>query len=71
MTRGVLVDLILTNKHGLVWDVKTGGSLGCSDHEIVDFRILRQRSKAISRITTLDFRRTNFGLFEDLLSGIT
>ena len=38
MRRGVLLDLVLTNKEGLVGDVKAGSSLGCSDHEIVEFR---------------------------------
>jgi len=31
--RGVLLDLVLTNKEELIEDVKIGGSLGCSDHE--------------------------------------
>ncbi|GAB0177486.1 hypothetical protein GRJ2_000213900 [Grus japonensis] len=70
MRRGVLLDLVLKNKEGLVEDVKVGGSLGCSDHEMVEFRILHGRSRAISRITTLDFRRANFGLFKDLLGRI-
>ncbi|GAB0206587.1 hypothetical protein GRJ2_003124300 [Grus japonensis] len=68
--RGVLLDLVLTNKEGLVEDVKVGGSLECSDHEMVELRILHGRSRAISRITTLDFRRANFGLFKDLLGRI-
>ncbi|GAB0182838.1 hypothetical protein GRJ2_000749100 [Grus japonensis] len=68
--RGVLLDLVLTNKEGLVGDVKVGGSLGCSDHEMVEFRILCGRSRAISRITTLDFRRAKFALFKDLLGRI-
>ncbi|RMC19589.1 hypothetical protein DUI87_03148 [Hirundo rustica rustica] len=34
MRRGVLLDLVLTNQEGLVEDVKVGGSLGCSDHEM-------------------------------------
>ena len=38
--RDVLLNLILTNKEGLVEDVRAGGSLGCSDHEMVEFRIL-------------------------------
>ncbi|GAB0179469.1 hypothetical protein GRJ2_000412200 [Grus japonensis] len=38
--RGVLLDLVLTKKGGLVGDVKVGGSLDCSDHEMVEFRIL-------------------------------
>ncbi|GAB0208304.1 mitochondrial enolase superfamily member 1 [Grus japonensis] len=70
MRRGVLLDLVLTNKEGLVGDVKVGDSLGCSDHEMVEFRILRGRSGAESRITTLDFRRANSGLFKDLLGRI-
>ncbi|GAB0207498.1 mitochondrial enolase superfamily member 1 [Grus japonensis] len=68
--RGVLLDLVLTNKEGLVGDVKVGGSLGCSDHETVEFRILHGRSRAMNRIMTLDFRRDNFDLFKDLLGRI-
>ena len=68
--RGVLLDLVLTNKEGLVEDVKAGGRLGCSDHEMVEFRMLYGGSRAMSRITALDFRRVNFGLFKDLLGGI-
>jgi len=66
----MLLDLVLTNKEGQVEDVKAGGSLGCSDHEMVEFRILRGGSRTISRIKTLDFRRANFGLFKELLGGI-
>jgi len=68
--KGALLDLVLTNKEGLVEDVKVGGRLGCSDHEMVEFRILRGGSRAISRIKTLDFRRANFALFNELLGGI-
>jgi len=68
--RDTLLDLVLTNKEGLVEDVKVGGSLSCSDHEMVNFRILRAGSRAISRIKTLDFRRANFSLFKEPLGGI-
>jgi len=68
--RGVLLDLVLMHKEGLVESVQVGGSLGCSDHEMVNFRILRGGSRAISRIKTLDFRRANFVLFKELLGGI-
>ena len=37
---------------------------------MVNFRILHGGSRAISRMKTLDFRRTNFGLFKDPLGGI-
>jgi len=69
MRRDVLLDLVLTNTEGLVEDVKAGGNLSCSDHEMVEFRILCGGSRAISRITALDFRGANFGLFRDLLGG--
>ncbi|GAB0208676.1 hypothetical protein GRJ2_003333300 [Grus japonensis] len=65
-----MLDLILTNKEGLVGDVKLKGSLGCSDHEMVEFRILRAVRRAHSKLTTLDFRRADFGLFRDLLGRI-
>jgi len=68
--RGALLDLLLMNKEGLVEDVKAGDSLGSSDHEMVNFRILRGGSRAINRIKILDFRRVNFGLFKELLGGI-
>jgi len=70
MWRGVLLDLVFTNKERLVGDVKAGGSLGCSNHEVVKFKILYGRIKAISRSATLGFRRVNFDLFKDLLEGI-
>ncbi|PKU42646.1 glycerol kinase [Limosa lapponica baueri] len=62
MRRGALLDLVLTNKEGLV-----GGNLGCSDYEMAEFRILHGRSRAKSRITTLNFRSADFGPFKDLL----
>ncbi|GAB0178660.1 hypothetical protein GRJ2_000331300 [Grus japonensis] len=65
--RGAMLDLVLTNKEGLVGDVKLKGSLGCSDHKMVEFRILRAARRAHSKLTTLDFRRADFGLFRDLL----
>jgi len=68
--RGALLDLVLMNKEGLVEDVKVGGRLSCSEHEMVEFRILCGGSRAISRIKILDFKGANFGLFKELLGGI-
>jgi len=50
--------------------VKVAGSLDCSDHQTVIFRILCGGSRGISRIKTLDFRRAYFGLFKELFGGI-
>ncbi|GAB0179465.1 hypothetical protein GRJ2_000411800 [Grus japonensis] len=68
--RGAVLDLVLTNKEGLVGDMKLKGSLGCSDHEMVEFRILRTARRARSKLATLDFRRADFGLFRDLLGRV-
>ncbi|GAB0176518.1 mitochondrial enolase superfamily member 1 [Grus japonensis] len=65
-----MLDLVLTNKEGLVGDVKLKGSLGCSDHEMVEFRILRAARREHSKLTTLDFRGADFGLFRDPLGRI-
>ncbi|XP_009874290.1 PREDICTED: uncharacterized protein LOC104278875 [Apaloderma vittatum] len=39
---GALLDLLLTNREGLVDNVVVGGLLGLSDHEMIDFSILDQ-----------------------------
>ncbi|GAB0208476.1 hypothetical protein GRJ2_003313300 [Grus japonensis] len=65
--RGAMLDLVLTNKEGLVGDVKLKGSLGCRDHE---FKILRAARRVHSKLTALDFRRADLGLFRDLLGRI-
>lgn len=62
--------LRLTNKEGLVGDVKVEGRLNYNGHEIVEFRILGGGSRAKSKITALDFRGSDFGLFNDLLSRL-
>ncbi|GAB0204540.1 hypothetical protein GRJ2_002919600 [Grus japonensis] len=66
--RGAMLDLVLNSKKGLVGNVKLKGSLGCSDHEMVQFKILRAVRRVHSKLTTLGFRRADFGLFRDLVS---
>ena len=41
----VLLDLVLSNRDGLVRNVKVGGTLGFSNHEMLEFRILCRSSK--------------------------
>ena len=62
--------LVLTNREGLVGNMKLNGSLGCSDHEMVRFKILRAARRAHSKLTSLDFRRADSGLFRDLLGQV-
>ncbi|PKU41825.1 fh1 fh2 domain-containing protein 3 [Limosa lapponica baueri] len=61
--RDALLDFILTNKEGLIGNVKIKGNLGCSDHKVVQFRILRAGKGLKSKLTILDFRRPDLGLF--------
>ncbi|GAB0179119.1 mitochondrial enolase superfamily member 1 [Grus japonensis] len=51
-------------------NVKLKGSLVFSDHEMVEFRILRAARRVRSKLTTLDFRRADFCLFRDLLGSV-
>ena len=51
-----MLDLVLTNKEGLEGSVKLKGSLGCSDHEMVEFKNLSAARRVHSKLATLDFR---------------
>jgi len=68
--RGAMLDVVLTNKEGLVGNVKLKGSLGCSDHEMVKFTILWAARRVLSKLTTLNFRRADFGLFRDQIGRV-
>ncbi|PKU46871.1 rna-directed dna polymerase from mobile element jockey-like [Limosa lapponica baueri] len=70
-TRGdALLDLLFTNKEGLVADVEVRGHLGLSDHEMVKFSILSEVRKGVSKTSTLDFRRADFSLFRTLVGRV-
>ncbi|KAK4806872.1 hypothetical protein QYF61_012593 [Mycteria americana] len=61
---GTLLDLLLTNREDLLDNITTNGSLGCRDHNIVEFKIL------LHMLKTLDFRRANFKMLRAQLRGI-
>uniref|UniRef100_A0A672UTJ2 Reverse transcriptase domain-containing protein n=1 Tax=Strigops habroptila TaxID=2489341 RepID=A0A672UTJ2_STRHB len=69
--RGAMLDLVLTNREGLVGNVTLQGGLGSSDHEMVEFEILRTVRRACSKLTALDFKKAEFGLFRNLLSKVS
>lgn len=64
-----LLDLVLTNEDS-IRDTKIGGSLGCSDHALVEFVVLKNAGLARSRPRTLCFKSTNFWLLKELLRVI-
>lgn len=65
MRRGAVLDFLLTYNAGLVENMKVKSSLRCSDHKMVEFRIMRGRSRTKSKIISLDF-----GLCRDLLGRV-
>ncbi|KAM9628635.1 uncharacterized protein ACIBXB_017819 [Morphnus guianensis] len=62
---GAPLDLLFVNREGLVGDLVVGRCLGHRDHEIREFSILGE-GVGVSRTATLDFCRTDFGLFRRL-----
>jgi len=66
-----MLDLVLTNKEGLVGNVKLKGSLGCSDHEMVEFKILWAARREHCKLAVLGFRIADSGLFKDLPGGVS
>ena len=48
-------------------NVKFKGSLGCSDHEMMQFKISRASNWVCNKLATLDFSRVDFKLFGELL----
>ena len=64
----VILDLFVTNTTELICDVKTGGSLSCNDHALVEFAVLRDVGQAKSKVRTLNFRKAKFWMFKDLVN---
>ncbi|TRZ14270.1 hypothetical protein HGM15179_012835 [Zosterops borbonicus] len=50
-----MLDLLFTNRDGLLENVVVGGRLGQSDHEIIEFSIIGDIRSYINRTFTLDF----------------
>ncbi|KAK4806205.1 hypothetical protein QYF61_001128 [Mycteria americana] len=67
---GAPLDLLFTNREGLVSHVMVGGRLGQSDHETIEFLIRGEVWRGVSRTATLDFRRADFGLFRRLVERV-
>ncbi|PKU31488.1 rna-directed dna polymerase from mobile element jockey-like [Limosa lapponica baueri] len=65
-----LLYLVLANQEDLLDNITTNGSLGYSDHNIVEFKILPNTLKTSSRTKILDFRRTDFNTLRAQLRGI-
>ena len=60
------LDLVLTNAEENIREVKTGGSLGCSVHALMEFVIWRNAGLSKIRVKTLIFQ-----LLKELMGGIS
>ncbi|KAK4811010.1 hypothetical protein QYF61_015714 [Mycteria americana] len=67
---GAPLDLLFTNREGLMSHVMVGGHLGQSDHEMIEFLICGKAERGVSKTATLDFRRADFGLFRRLVERV-
>lgn len=65
-----MLNLVLTNKEGLLGNVEHKGSFGCSDHEMGEFKILRATWSVNSELAPTDFRQEDLHLFMDLLGRV-
>jgi len=59
---------MVTDASELIGGAKTEGSLGCSDHALMEFTAMRDMGKARSIIRILNFRKAKFQLFKELVS---
>jgi len=62
------LDLVVSNASEIISDVMIGGSLGCSNHTLVDTAVLRDKGQAKNKSRTLNFRKANFQLFKGLIN---
>ncbi|PKU46995.1 nedd4-binding protein 2-like 2 [Limosa lapponica baueri] len=64
----VILELLVTSASELIGDITIGGSVGCSDHALVEFTVLRAMGKDKSKVRTPNFRKTKFQLFKEFVS---
>ncbi|KAK4822567.1 LOW QUALITY PROTEIN: hypothetical protein QYF61_016136 [Mycteria americana] len=67
---GAPLDLLFTNREGLVSRVMVGVCLGQSNHEMIEFLIRGEAARGVSKTATLDFQRADFGLFRRLVDRV-
>lgn len=66
-----MLDFVLTNREELVGKVMLERSLYCSDHQMVELEVLMAVRRSCSKLTALDFRKTNCGFFKDILGKVS
>jgi len=67
---GASLDLLFTNREGLVGDVVVGDCLGLRNHEMIESSVRGEVKRRASKTTTKDFWRADFGLFRMLVERV-
>jgi len=62
-----ILDLMVTSTSELITEIRIGGGLGCSDHALVEFTVLRDMGEARSIGRTLNFSKANLQLGKELV----
>lgn len=65
-----LLDLILVNRESHMDEMAISSHHGNNDNKVVKFKILGDRRKTATKTSTLNTRRTDFRLLEDLISKV-
>jgi len=68
---GSSLDLLFTNREGLLGNVVVGGRLGHSNYEMTEFSVSGEVKRGARKTTTMDFRRADFGLFRTLFERVS
>jgi len=67
---GASLDLLFTNREGLMGDVVVRGQLGLSNHEMREFSVRGEVKRRSSKTTIMDIQRADFGLFRTLVERV-
>jgi len=67
---GASLDLLFTDREGLVGDVVVRGRLGLSNHEMTEFLVQGEVKRGSIKTTTMDFHRADFGLFRTVVERV-
>jgi len=68
--RGASLDLLFTDREGLVGDVVVRGHLELRDHKMIEFLVCGGVKRGPSKTTTMDFCWADFGLFRMLVERV-
>ena len=66
----MILDPLLTSVNELLGDIRIGGCLGCSNHGMVEFKLLKDVRETKSKIRNFNFRIAKFQLFRELVSKV-